>query len=624
MKCIVNGKLVLENQIVDNKVLVFTDKIIDIVDEVPNDCEVIDAKGRYVCPGLIDIHIHGNMGKDTMEAEEETIVTIANSIKRHGVTSFLPTTMTMGETDIDKALDNITEMMKKETGGSQVIGAHLEGPFINSQYKGAQNGKFIVGPSYNFINKYKDIIKVITYAPESDTNFEFTKQIKCNTDIVLSIGHTNATYKVAKEAINLGARNITHMFNGMNGLKHREPGVIGAAFTSDVYCEIIADKIHIVGELFQFILDSKGEDKVILVTDSIEAGGLDDGEYSLGGQKVIVKDNQARLENGSLAGSVTPLNVMVSNFMDCTDLDIRKAIKLASINPARSIKIDDRKGSIEIGKDADIAIFDENLNCYTTISNGKIIYQKKDGGTCKMRVIVCENYSEMSKKAAQMLAGQISLKPDSVLGLATGSTPEGMYEELVKMYNNNVVDFSEVKTFNLDEYYQLPKENDQSYDYFMRKHLFNYVNIKEENIKLPNGMAANIEEECKNYDKSIEATGGIDIQILGIGHNAHIGFNEPSSEFESGTHLVDLKESTIKANSIYFESADIMPKQAVTMGTGTIFKSKKIILMASGEGKAEAIYNTIHGNVSPEIPSSILQFHDDVVLIVDKDAASKL
>lgn len=376
MKCIVNGKIVLENQILENKVLVFDEKIIDIVNEAPKDCEIIDVNGNYVCPGLIDIHIHGNMGKDTMDGTDDAICTIAKSIARHGVTSFLPTTMTMDEKSITDALDTIKKYMDKDTKGAQVIGTHLEGPFINKDYKGAQNEKFIVAPTYEFIDKYKDVIKIITYAPEKDVDMEFTKKIKANTDIVLSIGHSKAAYDEAKEAINMGASNITHTFNGMSGLNHRNPGVVGAALTTNVYCEVIADEIHILKDLFQFILNNKGEDKIILITDSIEAGGLEDGEYSLGGQKVIVKNNQARLESGSLAGSVMPLNKMVYNFMNNTNLDMKKVIKLASINPAKSIGIYNKKGSIEIGKDADIAIFDEKINCHMTINCGKVIYKK--------------------------------------------------------------------------------------------------------------------------------------------------------------------------------------------------------------------------------------------------------
>lgn len=375
MKAIINGKILLRNEILEGKNIIFDDKIINITDEIPKDCEIIDANNNFVSPGLIDIHIHGNMGKDTMEGTDEAIDTISKSIARHGVTSYLPTTMTMDEESIIKALESIKRGMNRNIKGAKVIGAHLEGPFINKIYKGAQNGSYIVNPSYELVKKYEDVIKVITYAPEEDKNLEFTKDIKRNTNIVLSIGHSAATFIEARDAIRLGASNITHTFNGMTGLNHRDPGVVGAALTTDTYCEFICDTIHITKDLFQFILDSKTKDKVVLITDSMEAGGLEDGTYSLGGQAVIVKDGAARLESGSLAGSVSSLNSMVRNFYKNTNLKLNEAVHLASLNPARSIGIDEYKGSLDIGKDADIAIFDENLNCKMTISNGEIIFK---------------------------------------------------------------------------------------------------------------------------------------------------------------------------------------------------------------------------------------------------------
>ncbi|CEN97705.1 MAG: N-acetylglucosamine-6-phosphate deacetylase [Paeniclostridium sp.] len=375
MKAIINGKILLRNEILEGKNIIFDDKIINITDEIQKDCEIIDANNNFVSPGLIDIHIHGNMGKDTMEGTDEAIDTISKSIARHGVTSYLPTTMTMDEESITKALESIKRGMNRNIKGAKVIGAHLEGPFINKIYKGAQNGSYIVNPSYELVKKYEDVIKVITYAPEEDKNLEFTKDIKRNTNIVLSIGHSAATFIEARDAIRLGASNITHTFNGMTGLNHRDPGVVGAALTTDTYCEFICDTIHITKDLFQFILDSKTKDKVVLITDSMEAGGLEDGTYSLGGQAVIVKDGAARLESGSLAGSVSSLNSMVRNFYKNTNLKLNEAVHLASLNPARSIGIDEYKGSLDIGKDADIAIFDENLNCKMTISSGEIIFK---------------------------------------------------------------------------------------------------------------------------------------------------------------------------------------------------------------------------------------------------------
>ncbi|MGO1042332.1 N-acetylglucosamine-6-phosphate deacetylase [Clostridioides difficile] len=375
MKCLINGKIVLKNQILENKVLVFDEKIIDIADEIPKDCEVIDVDGKYISPGLIDIHIHGNMGKDTMDSTDESIETISKSIMRHGVTSFLPTTMTMDKEHVYDALEVIKKAKSRKLEGAQVLGAHLEGPFINENYKGAQNEKFIINSKYEFIKEYKDVIKVITYAPEKDIDFDFTREIKRCTDIVLSIGHSNASYEQAKEAINLGVTNITHMFNAMTGLNHRDPGVVGAALTTDVYSELIADTIHINRDLFQFILNNKGRERLILITDSIEAGGLEDGNYALGGQKVIVKGNEARLENSALAGSVLSLNKMVLNFLNNTNLRVNEAINLASLNPATSLGINDKKGSLDIGKDADIAVFDDNLDCKMTLCLGEVVYK---------------------------------------------------------------------------------------------------------------------------------------------------------------------------------------------------------------------------------------------------------
>ena len=237
-----------------------------------------------------------------------------------------------------------------------------------------------------------------------------------------------------------------------------------------------------------------------------------------------------------------------------------------------------------------------------------------------MKVIVCRDYEEMSVKAARMIAGQIILKPDCVLGLATGSTPEGTYKELIKLYESGLIDFADVKSYNLDEYYPIKPDNDQSYKYFMDHHLFNYVNIKKENIHIPNGEMKNPETECAEYDKMVEREGGIDLQLLGIGQNGHIGFNEPDSSLYYETHLTDLTQNTIEANSRFFDSIDDVPKQAITMGLGTIMKAKKIVLLASGKNKHEAISHLVGDRITPNVPSTLLKVHPDVVIICDKDA----
>jgi len=241
-----------------------------------------------------------------------------------------------------------------------------------------------------------------------------------------------------------------------------------------------------------------------------------------------------------------------------------------------------------------------------------------------MRIIIVDSKEEMGKKAASLVSSQIILKPDSVLGLATGGTPLGMYKELINLYNEKEIDFKLVKTFNLDEYVGIGKENDQSYHYYMMNNLFEFINIPEENINIPDGSAKDIEEECLRYESAIKQAGGIDIQVLGIGTNGHIGFNEPDVNFEAQTHLVKLEESTIQANSIYFKTIDEVPTTAVSMGIKTIMNSRKIVLLANGLSKADAIYGLVNGKINPNLQASILQLHPDVTLILDKDAASKL
>ena len=237
-----------------------------------------------------------------------------------------------------------------------------------------------------------------------------------------------------------------------------------------------------------------------------------------------------------------------------------------------------------------------------------------------MRVITCENYEKMSKVAASMVKAQIVLKPNSVLGLATGSTPEGMYAALAEWHKMHGLDFSEVKTFNLDEYYPIDRENDQSYYYFMDKHLYSKINIKKENAHVPNGNASDVDAECANYDKNIDAAGGIDLQILGIGSNGHVGFNEPGPELTAGTHKVTLTEGTIKDNSRFFASEAEVPKHALTSGMATIMKAKKIVIMVSGKNKAVPLKKLLSGKITTDCPATMLNMHPDVVVIADKDA----
>jgi len=381
MKVIINGKIIRENSIIEGKVILFDEKIIGFLDNevfkksVDKYEEIIDAKGCFVSPGFIDIHIHGSGGYDVMDGTREAIDGISVALVKNGVTGFLPTTMTMSKEKIYKALDNVRDVMDSKVKGAKVLGVHMEGPFINKKYKGAQPEEFILEPTYNFIENYVDVIKLITLAPEMDENFNFIKETREKTNIILSIGHSNAEYEEAMEAIKNGVTHATHTFNAMTPLNHRKPGIVGAVFNSDIYCEVIADGIHIHPALFQTLKKIKGKEKIILITDSMRAGCLKDGVSELGGQKVIVKDNAARLEDGTLAGSILKLNKGVKNFMENASLNIWEAIGLVTINPARELGIDKVKGSLEPGKFADIVILDKAFNIQQTIVEGQTFYK---------------------------------------------------------------------------------------------------------------------------------------------------------------------------------------------------------------------------------------------------------
>lgn len=241
-----------------------------------------------------------------------------------------------------------------------------------------------------------------------------------------------------------------------------------------------------------------------------------------------------------------------------------------------------------------------------------------------MNVLTFSSEEQIGIAAGYYMCGQVLQKPDSVLGLATGSTPIKAYDHMIKLYNQGAVDFSQVTTFNLDEYCRLDTKDKNSYHSFMHENLFDHINIPDENINFLNGNADDLEQECKDYEKKIKKAGGIDIQLLGIGSNGHIAFNEPADAFQRWSHVVALKQSTINDNSRFFESIDEVPTHAVTMGIGSIMQAKRILIIAIGKKKAKAIKQLIDGNVTPECPASVLQFHTDVTLMLDKGAASLL
>jgi N-acetylglucosamine-6-phosphate deacetylase len=334
--------------------------------------EIIDAKGQFVSSGFIDIHIHGSGGADVMDATPKALETISSTLLKTGTTSFLATTMTMSPSAIDNALQNIQDH-KKNVSGAQILGIHLEGPFINASKHGAQDKKYVQKPNMELIQNYINEIKMITIAPEVNGGENFVKYLTKNfPNIILSIGHSDASYEKSKESFSWGISHSTHLFNAMNTYHHREPGIVGAVFDSDVTCDVISDLIHTHPSALELTHKMK-KDKLILITDAMRAGCMKCGSYDLGGQTVNVNDGKATLENGTLAGSVLKLNEALLNMTRHTSMTRIEALNAVTKIPAQKLGV--KKGQLKEGYDADIVIFDEDFSIITTIVAGKVKYR---------------------------------------------------------------------------------------------------------------------------------------------------------------------------------------------------------------------------------------------------------
>lgn len=374
MKAIINGTLILENETLENSYIRFDDCVRSYGPmkeySAEEGDEILDANGSYVSPGFVDIHIHGFAGADSMDGDVEALKIISNAVRKNGVTSYLATTMTMSNESIIKALETIKAYENEE--GAKIVGVHLEGPFIHPDKKGAQNEQFIQNPNFELIKDHLDIIRLITIAPDTEGAFEFIEKLKAYPHIKLSIGHTNSDFETAERAKACGVNHITHCFNAMPPLHHRKPGVLGSMLAGGYTAELIADNIHVHKGLYKGLHRVLGDENLILVTDSMRAGGLEDGIYDLGGQAVKVAEGSARLVvDDSLAGSVLKMNDAIKNVLSATDLTINQVINLATLNPAKVIGLDQEIGSIAIGKKADLVILSDRFEIEKTFVNGK-------------------------------------------------------------------------------------------------------------------------------------------------------------------------------------------------------------------------------------------------------------
>lgn len=377
MKAIKNSWILTEEGLKKTS-LVYEDKFI----EIGGDAEGEELpEGYVVVPGFIDQHIHGAAGSDAMDGTIEDLTKIANAVASEGTTAFLATTMTQSPENIKKALNAVKEYKEaKYENGAEILGVHLEGPFISKDFIGAQPLEYVASPDVEVFKLYQeasgDTIRLVSMAPEEHGAAELIEYL-VSQNIVASIGHTNAKYADVEKAVNAGATNLTHTYNAMKPVHHREIGTVGSAFLFDeLACECICDGIHVSGPAIKLLHKNKPVDKMILITDAMRAKHMPDGVSELGGQVVIVKNGEARLENGTLAGSVLKMNNAIKNVMKFLGLSLEETVRLATINPAKNLKVDSYLGSIKVGKRADFVVLDQDLNVVKTVREGKVIYER--------------------------------------------------------------------------------------------------------------------------------------------------------------------------------------------------------------------------------------------------------
>lgn len=376
---IANGRIYTENETIEQGyILIENGKIIQIAEgEYQGDLTTIDVKGQHVLPGFIDIHMHGGYGEDAMDASFEGLKHLSESLLSEGTTSFLATTMTQSDENIIKALKNIADYQEQQDSlnAASIVGIHLEGPFISEYKVGAQNPAYVQRPSVEKVQQFQEIannqIKVMTFAPEVEGADETLSTL--HDQINFSIGHTVATFDEVNEAVAQGAKHVTHLYNAGTPFEHRNPGLSGAAWLNDeLSTESIVDGIHSHPASVKIAYKQKGNKRFFLITDAMRAKGMPDGEYDLGGQNVVVKGSEARLASGALAGSILKMNEGLKNLIAYTGASLDDLWRVTSLNQAIALKIEEDKGSIAIGKDADIVVVDDDIQVLTTIKSGKV------------------------------------------------------------------------------------------------------------------------------------------------------------------------------------------------------------------------------------------------------------
>ncbi len=371
MNAIINGKILLPDGMIEGWALLYTHRIEDIVPtaEVPADATVIDAKGGYVLPGLIDLHIHGYAGVDVSATDEEGLVRMSNALLKEGVTGFLATTMTLDEGRLKTAWERCRQAMKR---CPNLLGVNAEGPFVSKEKCGAQDPAYAISPDPSLMSAYADVIRLTTIAPELPGAVETIRELTA-AGIAVAVGHTAADHDTVMACIDAGATHATHLFNAMSGLGHRQPGAVGGVLNSPVSCELITDNHHVHPALYRPVWSIKNS-RLCLITDCLAAGGMPPGEYTLGGTPILSDGTVCRLTDGTLAGSVSTLMGNLKNFYETTGLPLWECVNCATRNPAKALGRH-QKGTLEIGQDADIVVITPDFAVTTTIIGGETLYQ---------------------------------------------------------------------------------------------------------------------------------------------------------------------------------------------------------------------------------------------------------
>ena len=363
VNALVNGRILLPDREVRGQALLFDEKIRGISSEVPSDARVLDAEGCYISPGFVDVHIHGYLGEDASDGSVPGLRRMSEGILHNGVTSFLPTTMTVPWPELEAAFEAVRALREESLSpafrGAEILGVHAEGPFINPKKKGAQSEAAILPPDADRMLPFSDLVRLITVAPEMPGGLACIERL--SRVMAVSVGHTDADFDTARKALSAGADHFTHTFNAMTPLNHRNPGAVGAALTGSAWCELIADTFHVHPGVFSLLRKTVGE-HLVLITDCTRAGGLGDGEYTLGGQPIFVEGIACRLADGTIAGSVLKMNEAVRNWREHSGAPMFEAVACASLHPAASVGAAERKGSLLPGRDADLLLLEEDCS----------------------------------------------------------------------------------------------------------------------------------------------------------------------------------------------------------------------------------------------------------------------